>query len=79
MKKNISDIKNKTISGFFWRFSEGIVAQAMSFIISIVLARLLLPNEYGIVAITFVFLSILEVFATGGLGQALIQKRRLII
>lgn len=73
MGKN--DIKSKTISNMIWRYAERCGAQGISFIVSIVLARLLSPNEYGVVAIVTVFLNIFQVFIDGGLGSALVQKK----
>lgn len=67
-------MKKKVIFGFFWRFSERIVAQSISLIVSIVLARLLLPSDYGAVALVMVFITIADVFVNSGLGNALIQK-----
>lgn len=66
---------SKIVTGVLWRFGEKVTAQMVSFMVSIVLARLLLPNDYGIVAIVNIFISIAEVFVTSGLGTALIQKR----
>ena len=71
----ISDIKKKTISGVFWRLAERFLAQFISFIVSIVLARILLPEEYGIVALVMVFINIFNAFVTNGLGASLIQKK----
>ena len=66
---------NKIVSGMIWRFSEKITAQLVSFIVSIVLARLLMPKDYGIVAIVNIFIIIAEIFVTSGLGTSLIQKK----
>lgn len=66
---------DKIASGMFWRFGEKITAQTVTFIVSLVLARILMPEEYGIVAIVTVFISIAEIFVTSGLGTALIQKK----
>lgn len=66
---------SKIVTGVLWRFGEKVTAQMVSFMVSIVLARLLLPNDYGIVAIVNIFISIAEVFVTSGLGTALIQKK----
>ena len=63
------------ITNFFWRFAERCGAQGVSFIVSIVLARLLSPETYGTIAIVTVFTSILQVFVDSGLGNALIQKK----
>lgn len=69
------ELKKKTISGFFWRFGERISSQLVSFVVSIVLARILQPQEYGIIALSMVFINITTVFAVSGLGTSLIQKK----
>lgn len=71
----MDDLKSKTISGLIWRFGERITAQVISFIVSVVLARILLPEEYGIIAIVTIFINIANVFVTSGLGTSLIQKK----
>lgn len=63
------------MSGLIWRFMERMGAQGVSFIVSIVLARLLNPTIYGTVAIVTVIMSILQVFIDSGMGNALIQKK----
>lgn len=68
-------IKEKTINNITWSFLERIGAQVISFIVSIVLARLLLPEEYGIVALVTTFIAILNVFVSEGFPKALIQKK----
>ena len=67
--------KNKVISNFLWRFAERCGAQLVTFIVSIVLARILVPEDYGTVALVTVFLNIMQVFVDSGLGTALIQKK----
>lgn len=71
---DIQSIKKKTLSGLIWRFCERFLAQIVTFIVSIVIARLLLPEDYGIVAIVTVFIALADVLVTSGLGTALIQK-----
>ena len=66
---------NKVVSGFFWRFLERCGAQGVTFIVSIVLARLLDPDIYGTVALVTVFTTIMQVFVDSGMGNALIQKK----
>ena len=67
---------DKSISGnVIWRFLERFSAKAVTFIVSVVLARLLDPEVYGTVALVTVFTTILEVFIDSGLGNALIQKK----
>lgn len=58
-----------------WRFAESIGSQAVSFIVSVVLARLLAPEDYGIIAIVLIFINIANIFAESGFGTALIQKK----
>lgn len=67
--------KNSVISNFIWRFAERCGAQIVTFIVSIVLARILAPEEYGTIALVTVFTTILQVFVDSGLGTALIQKK----
>lgn len=62
-------------SNLIWRFLERCGAQLVTFVVSIVLARLLDPNVYGIIALVTIFTSILQVFVDSGLGNALIQKK----
>lgn len=74
MKEN-SSVKYKTLSGFAWKFGERISAQLVSFIVSIILARILSPEHYGIVAMVTVFINIANVFVTSGFSTSLIQKK----
>ena len=67
--------RNKVLSNLLWRFLERCGAQGVTFIVSLVLARLLDPAIYGTIAIVLVFTSILDVFVDSGLGNALIQKK----
>lgn len=69
-----NDIASAAWRGMLWRFLERCSSQIVSFIVSIVLARLLLPEQYGLIAITMIFVALSEVFVTSGLGTALIQK-----
>lgn len=66
---------NKVVNSFFWRFAERIGAQGVTFVVSIVLARILDPTVYGQIALVTVFTSILQVFVDSGLGTALVQKK----
>ena len=67
--------QKEVISGLFWKFAERIGAQGVSLIVSIILARLIAPEEYGIIALTTIFIAISNVFVESGLGTALIQKK----
>lgn len=68
-------LKKKTIGGFVWRFAERCGAQGVQFVVSLVLARILTPNDYGTVALIMVFINVLGVFINSGMGAALIQKK----
>ena len=63
------------VVGTAWRFMERICAQVVTFAVSIVLARLLSPDEYGMIALVSVFVTIANVFVSDGLASALIQKK----
>ena len=66
---------DKIITNMIWRFAERCGAQGVAFIVSLVLARILEPRMYGIIALVTVFTSILSVFIDSGFGNALIQKK----
>lgn len=66
---------DKVIKNFLWRFFERCGAQGVSFVIQIVLARILAPDVYGTIALITVFTTILQVFVDSGMGNALIQKK----
>ena len=67
--------RKSVISNIIWRFLERCGAQGVTFIVSVVLARLLDPSLYGTVALVTVFTAILQVFVDSGMGNALIQKK----
>lgn len=69
------DVKGSVLSGLFWKFSESVCADIVSFVVSVILARMLLPKDYGEVALVNVFLVFANVFVVNGLGTALIQKK----
>lgn len=67
-------LKNKTISGVLWSFVERFGSVLLQFVANIVLARLLLPSDFGLIGLIMVFITISNTFVDGGLGSALIQK-----
>lgn len=71
------NLKNESIKGFVWRFVQNISTQLMGFIISIVLARILLPSDYGVIALTSTFITILNVIITTGFTSALVQRKNI--
>lgn len=66
--------KNKIISSLIWKFLERSGTQVVQFIIQLILARLLIPEDYGVIAIVTIFITIANVFVQTGFNTALIQK-----
>ncbi len=67
--------KHNILYSFVWKLSERFSVQGISFIVSICLARLLRPSEYGEIALIMVFINTANVIIDGGLSTALIQKK----
>lgn len=67
--------KSTVISSLFWKFMERAGVQVMQFVVSIVLARLLAPEEFGLIAMVMIVIAIADVFVQSGLGIALIRKK----
>lgn len=63
------------VKSFLWKLFERLSVQLIQFVITVVLARLLLPSEYGIVALIAIFITLCDVIIDGGLNTALIQKK----
>ena len=72
------NLKAEGTRSFIWDFAGKIGAQGMGFIVSIILARLLEPAEFGLIAMVMVIIVIAQIFTDTGLGSALIQRRRLL-
>ncbi|NMA64917.1 MAG: lipopolysaccharide biosynthesis protein [Clostridiaceae bacterium] len=70
-----SNIKPKVISALFWKLMERGGTQGIQFIVQIILARLLLPEDYGTIALIVVFINIANLFVNSGFTTALIQKK----
>ena len=69
-------MNSKTVfTNLLWRFAERSGAQLVKFCVELILARLLLPDDYGLIALVTVFITISNVFVDSGLGNALIQKK----
>lgn len=72
-----SNLKEKSITGFAWQLAQKLTGQLMSFVVTVILTRILLPEEYGIVAMAGMVLSFIGLFGVIGLQVSLIQKKRL--
>lgn len=68
-------LKEKTLRGLSWSFVDNFAAQTISFVVGIVLARLIAPSEYGIVAYITFFVAISTSLVEGGFDSALIRKK----
>lgn len=66
----------KVVSGVSWSFAEKMLTEVINFIITIILARLLLPEAYGTVGLLQILITISLVFVNCGLGNSLIQKKK---
>lgn len=70
----MSDLKEKAVKGVFWNLIERFGNQGIQFIIGLMLSRLLLPEDYGLVGMILIFISIAQVLLDGGFSAALIRK-----
>lgn len=68
-------MNDKTKKGLFWRSLEGVGVQGMQFVIQMVLARILMPADFGVVAILNIFVNLANTLVQNGLGAAIIQKK----
>jgi teichuronic acid exporter len=68
-------LKEKTIKGLVWSFTDTISRQGITFILGIILARLLDPREFGLIAMTSIFFAISQMFISSGFGDALVRKK----
>lgn len=71
----MSNHKRDIIIGFMYTFLEKVGAQGISFVVSIILARLLLPSEYGVLALALIFVQLCDVIITYGFSNSLVVKQ----
>ena len=69
------NLREKGIKGFLWALLEKFSVQGVSFIVTLVLARVLSPADYGTVALLTIFLAVANVLVDSGFGSALVQKK----
>jgi PST family polysaccharide transporter len=70
-------LKKQTIRGIFWSGIQNWGSQAGSFIVFLILARLLSPQDFGLVALANIFINFMQIFLDQGFAQALIQKQEI--
>lgn len=68
-------LKDKTIKGTMWSFIDNVAQFGVAFLVSIVLARLLSPDDYGLIGIITIFTSVCTAIIGGGFSSALIRKK----
>lgn len=69
------NLQQKTFSGMIWTFAQHFSLEGFGFVQGIILARLLVPKDYGLVAMTQIFFAIARVFIDSGFGNALMRKK----
>src|SRR5690606_6899791 len=73
--KNVSSPKKQIISGVFWSSVQLGINQLFSFIVRLVLAKILFPEEFGVVGMATVFIGLVQVLNDLGIGAAIVQKK----
>ena len=68
-------LKNQALSGVKWTFIQQVGVQGIGFVISIILARILTPKEFGLIAMITVFIGIGNALLNGGMGSSLIRSK----
>ena len=71
----MSSLRAKLLGGFFWSFMQRVGVVLVSFISNILLARMLMPSDYGCIGMLMIFIALSNTFIDGGFGSALIQKK----
>lgn len=71
----MGELRNKALKGVLWSSIDKAGVKAMSFIVSIVIARILSPSDYGIIGMILVFIAIANIFIDSGMSQALVQRK----
>lgn len=68
------NIRNKTVKGVGWSFADNIFNQGITFLVGLVLARILSPEEYGLIGIIMIFIALFNSIVDSGFSSALIRK-----
>lgn len=68
-------MEKRVTSAFGWKFFERISVQGTNFLVTLLLARLLTPSDYGTVSVVTIFIALATTFVQGGFNTALIQKK----
>ena len=71
----MEDLKGKTLAGLRWNLSERAGVQVVQFLPTVVLARLVAPEEFGLIGMLSLFIALANAFTDSGFGAALIRKK----
>src|SRR5699024_7806108 len=71
----MGSLRDKTVKNIFWSFGEKIASRGIGFFTTILLARLLSPKDFGLIAMLTIFISVSESLSNGGFNHALIRKK----
>lgn len=71
---NNTPLKDRTVKGVSWSAADAILGQGITFVVGIVLARILSPSEYGLIGICLIFTTVLNGIVDSGFSNALIRK-----
>lgn len=75
MREKNQSLKDKTVKGTLWSFADSFLGQGVTFIVGLILARLLTPNEYGLIGIVAIFIAVFNSLVDSGFSNALIRKK----
>lgn len=68
-------LRDKTVRGVCWSAADSILGQGITFVVGLVLARLLSPSEYGLIGLTTIFITVFNAIIDSGFSQAIIRKK----
>lgn len=71
----MNELRSKTLFGVLWSAVERFSLQGVQFVINIIMARLLLPSDYGMIAMLVILIQVSQIFIDGGFTNALIQRK----
>lgn len=71
-----SNLREKTVRGVAWSFVERFSVQGVTFMLELVIARIIGPESYGLIAMLAIFMAVSQVFIDGGFSSALIQRKQ---
>ena len=70
-----ASLRQRAVHGISWNFAAGFGNQFVQFVLGVLIARKLSPDDFGLMGMIAIFVTLMRVLADGGLGSALIQKR----